>query len=74
MKLLDEHGTRWVVSAGDPANRLVNTLKSKGFDIIYLTRYTYKTGLLDDEMPQRQEDIIGWTRLYDCRKVLTHTY
>lgn len=70
MKLLDEFGVTWQVSAGDPANGLVNKLKAKGFTIIYLTRYTYRNGLLDDPMPKRGEDIIGWTRLHDCRKVL----
>ena len=70
MKLLDEHGTRWVVSAGDPANQLVNKLKSKGFDTIILQRYTYRIGKLDEPLPERGEDIIMWTRLYDCRKVL----
>ena len=56
--------------AHDPASGIVNNLKKKGFDIIVLTRYTYKTGFLDDPMPPRGEDIIGWTRLHDCRQVL----
>ena len=70
MKLLDEHNTRWVVQSGDPANQLVNKLKAKGFDLIYLTRYTYRTGKLDDPLPMKGEDIIMWTRLHDCRKSL----
>ena len=70
MKLLDEYGTRWIVQAHDPANILVNKLRAKGFTDIILTRYTYRTGLLDDSLPERGEDIIMWTRLYDCREIL----
>ena len=58
---------------------MVNQLKRKGFDFIVLTRYTYRTGFLDDPMPSslseakesRDEDVIRWTRLHDCRAVLS---
>lgn len=70
MKLTDQYGTPWVVQSGDPANVAVNKLKNKGFTWVVLTRYNYRTGFLDDPLPERGEDIITWTRLHDCRKVL----
>lgn len=72
MKLLDEHGTRWVVMAHDPASTFVNALKRRGFDFVVLKRDNYKTGLLSKEPPERGSvDYLLWVRLYDCWNVLS---
>lgn len=57
--------------AHDPANTLVNELKRRGFDTIVLTRYNYKTGLIDDPLPDKNKvEYLRWVRLYDCRETL----
>lgn len=70
MILLDEHKVKWIVMPHDPAAPLVAQLKKRGFTTIVLTRYNYRTALLDDTLPPQSDDIIHSTRLSDCRKVL----
>ena len=66
MKIEDEHGTPWVVEAGDPARKAVNTLKAAGFTYIVLTR-SYLRGLTTDAhcgtIDVTDPRLV---RLYDC--------
>lgn len=69
MRIEDEYGRAWRVSAGDPANRYVLALKSRGLDIVCLSWYTIVTGELStpDLTP---EDVVMATRLTDCFTLL----
>lgn len=71
MKVIDEHGTKWVVMAHDPASKYLNSLKQKGFDFVVLPRYTYMYGIFPRDIPTNLPDFINSTRLHDCVKVLT---
>ena len=67
--VLDEKGVTWHVMAHDPASKLVNTLRKKGFDMVVLPRYTLKTGILTEDKPDC-DDFIRSVRLEDCLYVL----
>ena len=69
MKVTDEKGSPWVVSAGDPANQIILSLKRKGFDYIVLPRYTYRSGSYPDVLPECT-DYIAKVRMHDCRKTI----
>lgn len=55
--------------AHDPASGIVNKLKRKGFDFVVLPRYTYRSGSFPDALPPKGDDIINWTRMYDCYRI-----
>lgn len=65
----DEKGVVWHVMAHDPASKMVNTLRKKGFDIIVLPRYTLRYGTLPETIPDCS-DFIKSVRLEDCVTVL----
>ncbi len=48
--VVDEHGDRWKVGAGDPALKHVNTLRAKGFGLVVLPRRTLTTGTISGTM------------------------
>lgn len=65
----DEHGREWVVKAGDPAAKLVSTLKAYGFDKKVLPGYTVRTGWLTCPLVL-PADTFRRARLLDCLEVL----
>lgn len=69
MPVQDETGREWVVKAGDPAAKLVSTLKAFGFDKKILARYTVSTGWLACPVVL-PSDIFRRARLLDCLEVL----
>lgn len=60
----DEHGTRWIVNAHDPAKGLVNKLNKAGFVYIVLPRETLVSGTLDKG--NRSPEFVRGIRLKDC--------
>lgn len=77
MRLHDEHGTPWYVSAGDPANKLLAVLKRARLDFVVLPRYTYRTGHLPPyptivgEHEDGSDPFLRSIRLRDCLHLLT---
>lgn len=64
---IDEYGVRWSVQARDPASKLVNTLRRKGYMYVVLPRKTYRTGELTD---CNSDDYLINVRLKDCVQCL----
>ena len=61
----DDRGVRWTVMPHDPASQLYNELKRKGYRWVVLPRYTLRTGLIPESIPDC-DDFIRSVRLEDC--------
>ena len=82
MILEDEYGVQWEVQSGDPASKLVNTLKRNLFTWVVLARSTYLTGEvpltaqgeLPEELPECKDgtypQLVLRARLGDCLECL----
>lgn len=64
LRIEDERGVKWIVSAGDPANILVNKLKAKGFEYIILPWNVLYSG--EGGFKFLPDDVVRKARLHDC--------
>ena len=75
MNVLDEHGTRWRVSSGDPALKAVHALEQRGFGLVVLPREVLTSGVVSGtlEVPLHDLDdaeFVRSVRLNECLAAL----
>lgn len=73
--VFDESGDRWIVRAGDPASKYINTLRAKGFGLVVLPRRVLTSGsisgILDEDLhTDSDEEFVRRVRLNACLSAL----
>ena len=68
MEIFDDRGTKWHVTTGDPAIKLVRDLNKRGLELIVLPRKTLITGEITASNPC--SDYVHNIRMKDCLTLL----